>query len=310
MRKRIQNMVRHNFLAKLISLVMAVSLWVIVMDDQNPMVEKEYNVPVTLSNVPRPYRIDQDVETVKIRVRAQRSNFVNVDSSNFRASADLTGLEEGSFHLPVHVDVPQGFELMESTPEEIAITMDPIIERQIRAEMIVTGAAAPNVTVGNIHQDHQTVTVVGPKSYVDQVDRVVGYVGLTGNAEDFNLQVPLSAINSEGRESPGVRIVPSNVNVEVELARGLTKKVVPVKPILGNDLEEGYVVDSAKVSPASIEVAGTDTLIAAIGFIGTENISLKERKGPFTIPVKLVIPEGITVTNPEVSVNIVISKKK
>ena len=190
------------------------------------------------------------------------------------------------------------------------VTLDPYIESQIKAELIVTGSTAPSVTIAKVRQNYDMVTVIGPKSSVEKVSRVIGYVGLTGNDADFSLQVPLSAINDEGREVQGVRVIPSLLDVTVEMARGLSKKVVTVKPMLANDLPEGYVVDAVRVSPSNIEIAGSDALIAAVDSIATERISLKDHDKTFTIPVKLVLPTGITVTNPDVSVNIVVNSKK
>ncbi|MBR3458312.1 MAG: YbbR-like domain-containing protein, partial [Selenomonadaceae bacterium] len=92
--------------------------------------------------------------------------------------------------------------------------------------------------------------------------------------------------------------------------KGLSKSVVSVKPMLQNDLPAGYVVDAVRASPSNIEIAGDEKLIESIHTIETEKISLKDKDKTFTVPVNLVVPEGITVTNSEVSVNIVINKKE
>ena len=308
--QRMKSIVQRNFTAKIIALMVAITLWVIVMDDQNPAVDREYTIGVTLDNVPKGYRIAQDAETMKLKVRAQRSYFVNVDSGDFKAKVDLEGMGEGTYRLPIHIQMPQGFEVLEMEPGTVEIVMDPYVENQIKAELIVTGSTAPSVTIAKVQQNYDMVTVIGPKSAVEQVSRVIGYVGLTGNDSDFTLQVPLSAINDQGREVPDVQVVPSLLEVDVQMARGLSKKVVAVRPVLENNLPQGYVVEAVRAFPSSIEIAGSDALIGSMDGIATENISLKDHDKTFTIPVKLILPEGITVTNPDVSVNIVISKKK
>lgn len=310
MMNRMKNMVHHNFTAKLMALVVAVVLWVMVMDGQNPTVDKEYNIPISLENQPRGYKITQGTESAKVRVRAQRSYFVNIGPGDFKARADISGLGSGNSNVPLQVQMPQGFELLEVLPEGVDVYMDPYVERQIRVDLIVTGSTAPNTTIAEINQDYRSVTVIGPKSAVDEVSRVIGYVGLTGNDSDFDLQVPLSAIDEDGHEIPGARVVPFATDVHVLLARGLSKSVVSVKPMLQNDLPAGYVVDAVRASPSSIEIAGDEKLIESIHTIETEKISLKDKDKTFTVPVNLVVPEGITVTNSEVSVNIVINKKK
>ncbi|MBQ1509947.1 MAG: hypothetical protein IIZ54_03510 [Selenomonadaceae bacterium] len=308
--QRMKSIVQRNFTAKIIALMVAITLWVIVMDDQNPAVDREYTIGVTLDNVPKGYRIAQDAETMKLKVRAQRSYFVNVDSGDFKAKVDLEGMGEGTYRLPIHIQMPQGFEVLEMEPGTVEIVMDPYVENQIKAELIVTGSTAPSVTIAKVQQNYDMVTVIGPKSAVEQVSRVIGYVGLTGNDSDFTLQVPLSAINDQGREVPDVQVVPSLLEVNVQMARGLSKKVVTVRPVLENNLPQGYVVEAVRASPSSIEIAGSDALIGTMDGIATENISLKDHDRTFTAPVKLILPEGITVTNPDVSVNIVINKRK
>ena len=308
--QRMKSIVQRNFMAKIIALMVAITLWVIVMDDQNPAVDREYTIGVTLDNIPKGFRIAQDAESAKLKVRAQRSYFVNVDSGDFKAKVDLEGLGEGTYRLPIHIQMPQGFEVLEMEPGTVEIVMDPYVENQIKAELIVTGATAPSVTIAKVQQNYDMVTVIGPKSAVEQVSRVIGYVGLTGNDSDFTLQVPLSAINDQGREVPDVQVVPSLLEVNVQMARGLSKKVVTVRPVLENNLPQGYVVEAVRASPSSIEIAGSDALIGTMDGIATENISLRDHDKTFTVPVKLILPEGITVTNPDVSVNIVINKKK
>lgn len=306
---RLKRIVQHNFLAKVTSVIVAIVLWMTVMDDQDPTIDKEFSVPVVLVNSPKGYKITQNQDTATVKVRTQRSSFVEVDSGAFKARADITGLEEGVSQVPIQVQMPIGFELVEINPKTVEVVMDPYIEVQLPAELIVTGAPSPNVTIAKITQDHQMVTVIGPKSVVTEVSRVIGYVGLTGNDADFDLQAPLSAISEEGRDVSNVRVVPSIIAVHVQMARGLSKKVVSVLPILEKDLPGGYEVDAVQVSPSSIEIAGDDKLFSGIQGIETERISLKDKTETFTTSVKLVPPEGITVTNQEVNVNIVIKKK-
>ena len=50
----------------------------------------------------------------------------------------------------------------------------------------------------------ETVTIEGAESDIKEVTRVIGYVGLAGNSDDFKLKVPLTAINADGREVAGV----------------------------------------------------------------------------------------------------------
>ena len=199
--------------------------------------------------------------------------------------------------------------LVEVAPETVSFDLDKIIQKQMRAEVIVTGASAPGTTVAKVTQTSSLVTIEGPESAVNTVVRVVGYVGLSGNSADFELQVPLTAINADGREVQGVKVVPSATEVSVSLARGLTKKIVTIHPVLQENLPKDYELGDVRTDPIKIEIAGDSKTIESLSSIDTEPIDLSKLTATKKMTVKLALPDGITVTNREVNVSIEVKKK-
>lgn len=307
---RLRRLVQHNLPAKILALVVALILWGYVMNDQNPAIESTYTVQLDVINAPEGYKITKDASSVKLKVRGPRSLFVSASDSDFKAYVDLSNLDSGKHEVKVQTVLPQGFELVEAKPDTVTFTLDRIIQKTIRAEFIVTGSTAPGTTVARVSPSVETVTIEGAESDVRDVTRVIGYVGLAGNNEDFSLKVPLTAINSDGREVAGVTIYPSSAEVSVQLARGLTKKIVTIQPDLGSDLEQGYELGTVRVDPAKIEIAGRDDMLAKISSIETEKISLAGLTKNADKTVQLVLPDGVTVTNHAVTVHIEIRAKK
>ena len=131
---------------------------------------------------------------------------------------------------------------------------------------------------------------------------MIGYVGLSGNGTDFSLQVPLTPINADGREVGGVTMRPSSVQADVQLARGLTKKVVSIKAVTAGAMHKGLVLSGVKVDPVKIEIAGNEETLAQITSVDTEPVNLSDIGKSTTRKTKLVLPEGVTVTNREVTV--------
>ena len=306
---RINSIFRRNLPAKILALCVAVILWVVVMNDQNPAIEGSFNVPLAVVNSPEGYKITKSEDSVKIKVRGPRSLFVTATSDDFRAYVDLDGAEDGKQDYKVQTALPQGFELVEVAPETVSFDLDKIIQKQMRAEIIVTGASAPGTTVAKVTQTSSIATLEGPQSAVDTVVRVVGYVGLSGNSADFDLQVPLTALNADGREVQGVKVVPSATEVSVSLARGLTKKIVTIHPVLQENLPKNYELGDVRTDPIKIEVAGDSKTIENLSSIDTEPIDLSKLTATKKMTVKLALPDGITVTNREVNVSIEVKKK-
>ena len=310
MMNRINSIFRRNLPAKIVALGVAVVLWVVVMSDQNPAIEGSFTVPVAVVNSPEGYKVTKSEDTVKIKVRGARSLFVSATADDFRAYVDLGGAEAGKQSYKVQTALPQGFELVEVQPETVEFNLDKIIQKQVRADVIVTGNSAPGTTVAKVTQASSIVTIEGPQSAVESVTRVVGYVGLSGNSTDFDLQVPLTALNADGREVHDVKVVPSATEVTVQLARGLTKKIVTIHPVLDGSLPDDLTLSEVRTDPIKLEIAGESKVLAPLSSVDTEKIDLSKVTGSEKLTVRLNLPNGVTVTNPEISVNIVVKKKE
>ena len=308
---RFRSLVQRNLAAKIVALLIAVILWGYVMNDQNPSTEGSFTVPVQLLNTPEGYKVTQETDKIKVTVRGARSLFVNNKDVDFHAYVDLRGAEEGKKEYKVRVEMPAGFELVDVTPATVEVNLDPIISRKVRADITVNGSPASGVTVASVSQASAEVLVEGPASLVTEVDRLIGYVGLTSkNDTDFALQVPLTAINAEGKEVSGITIQPSTMYVSVQMARGLTKKIVTIKPVAGDDLPENLELVSLKPEPLQIEIAGSETIIANLTSIPTEKVSLADVLKNTNKTVRLELPAGVTVTNHDVLVHIAVKSKK
>lgn len=308
---RFRSLIQRNLAAKIVAMLVAVILWGYVMNEQNPSTEGSFTAQVKLVNVPEGYKVTPGTDKVKVTVRGARSLFVSSEDANFEARVNLREAKEGKGEYKVNIKMPQGFELVSVQPETVEVMLDPIVSRKVRADINVNGSPASGVTVASVTQASAAVTVEGPASLVNEVDRLIGYVGLTSkNDADFALQVPLTAINEEGKEVFGVSIQPATMYVAVQMARGLTKKIVSINPVPGDDLNSSLELVSIKPTPLQIEIAGAENIISNLTAVNTEKISLADVYKNTDKVVKLELPPGVTVTNHDVQVRIIVKDKK
>ncbi len=309
---RLRSLIQHNFFIKVMALLVAIVLWVVVMNEQNPSIENTISVPIAVVNTPPGNKLDYDDTKAKIMVRAPRANFATYDPDDFKAYVDLSGLEEGTHPVPIQISVPQGFEFIEVQPENLSVKLDPYMEAQFPAELILSGSPAAGSTVAEVSQSSRRVSVVGPKSIVETVDRVIGYIDVTKHDESFNLQVMLAAINEDGQVITDVRVHPSTIEADVVMARGLYKKVLPIWAKYELDLPSDYEIVNTSVTPAQMEVTGDEKLLKSIREIYTTKISFANTsltEGTLRREVSLDLPKGITAANPNVTVEIELRKK-
>lgn len=298
--------VQRNLLAKVIALVVATVLWLYVMNEQNPTIEGTFSIPIELVNVPDGYVLTQSVKAAKIDVRGARSYFVSASPDSFKVVADLAGLDSGTHDVNLHAILPQGFELVSIEPVSLQVELDQIIRREVPVAIVQTGAPASDVTVAKVEQEYSFVRVEGPASIVNRVEEVVGYIALSGNKEDFTATPTLNALDAGGKSVSGVDIAPASVQVKVQLARGLVKKVVTVHPVLEGALPDGLTLGDVTATPAKIEVAGNTEALEKIVSVDTEKVALDTltSAGKHTVQALLLLPAGVTVTNSEVMLTI------
>ena len=304
MMTRLRSIVQHNLPVKIAALIVAVVLWLYVMNDQNPAIDGSYTVPVTIENAPNGYLMNAADDTVTIRVRGSRSLFVSADASDFHARVNLSDFIEGDKLYAVETVIPYGFELVNVSPDKIDVNLDRMVQKTFKAALTVGGSPASGFTVDKITQENEAVTVEGPRSLVNQVAHIAGHINLSGQSSDYTAMVPLSALNSDGREVAGITLTPSATEISVKLVRGLTRKVVEVQAHPQSDLAPNLKLEGVTVEPARIEIAGTEDVVSKITSIGTEEFSLAQVRETEKRQVKLVLPAGVTAADSNVTVEI------
>lgn len=301
---------RKNLPEKCLALIVAIGCWIFVMNDQNPQIENTYTVPIGIVNAPEGYQISKDVEEVKLKVRAPRSLFSNVETSSFRAYVDLNGVENGIHDLQIQTVLPSGFELISAGPTKVSINVDKIEQKEVAVRLNLSGIPGDDKVVASVEQSLQNITIEGPVSILNKVTAAVGYIGVNGNNENFSVTVPLIAVNDKDKEVEGVKLLPKTVDVSIILAKGLNKKIIDIKPTLMSDLPMGYILKSVKVEPEKIKVSGNSDIIGNMTYLSTENISLANITKSTKQTVNLIVPEDINVPNQEVTVWIEIETKE
>lgn len=304
---RIINIFRHNALQKIIALVAAFLMWIFVMNEQDPPIEGNYTVPITISNLPYSLIPVYEEKTIQVDVRAPRSNFVKYDANAFRAYANLDGMSEGNYRITPQIVMPQGFELIETTPATIDISLDPLIEKQMSIDIVTSGNIAPDAAIKGIRKSMDVVTVVGPKSFVEQAVKVLGTLNLNSNSSSFDTQVTMNALDANQNIIPRVKVVPSVITVSVDVESGLKKRIVPIIPEL--HVADGWELTNITTNPAQVEIVGAESVVNTIVTLKTEPFTVQTGQRLFHGTLKLEVPDGVTVKEDAVTVNASVIRK-
>lgn len=295
-----------NMTAKILSVILASILWIYVMNEQNPPVESTYTVPLEARNMAEGLVLVDAPESVRIKVRGPRSIVAGALPKDLKAYVDTKGLHEGRHSAKVYAQVPTSLELIEVNPDKLNLRIDAAQQRQLPIEIRLSGNSAAGAVLARATSNTANVSVAGPRSLIDTVEKVVAVIDLTGKNADYTTSVVLLALNREGKEVDGVAVNPGKINVNINLVRGANKKIVDIKPTVFGDLPSGVSLKRITTDPEKIEISGDPETLQKIDFIYTEPINLNEISKDSVKEVKLQLRDGLIAAQSSISVRIAV----
>lgn len=303
------NFPRNNLTAKVLALIFAIILWIYVMNEQNPPIETNFQIPLEVRNVAAGYVVKDGTETVRIKVRGPRSVVAAATVQDVKAYLDLGGVSEGRQTVKIQALVPNGLDIIEITPDKITFYIDKLVSRQLPIELTFSGTSAEGANIGKAFPGANQVTIEGPRTLTDTVDRVVANIDLTGKTGDFSAEIPLVALSREGKEVEGIKINPTKIGVTTSLLKGPNRKLVDIRTLVTGELPAGVVLKSITTEPNKIEIYGEPKVLEQLEYIYTEPIVLTGLDKDSQKDLKLQLKAGLTAAKNTISAHISVDKK-
>lgn len=272
---------------KILSLLIAILIWVVVKNVQDPMLVKVITrIPVTIVNesylaskLEVPLLIEGQ-DTVNVKVKGRESVVKELAREDFTAVADMTqiiSMETTPRMVPVKVSC-EG--LLDSdisvTPGNIQVD----IEKQASVEKIIavnTGDTVPdkNYEVGVLKANPEKVTISGPESIVNKIDRVVAMVDVSDRKEtrtELDSELKIYDKNQDELSEKQLsyldlkEIRNNKIKVTAEFWKAQNK--ISLKAESSGSPKHGYQVSEIKLVPDTISIAGTDEALQKLAEAG------------------------------------------
>jgi YbbR domain-containing protein len=175
MRDFLRRHVLHNFGIKLLSLALAVGLWLAVTRD--PISEVAVQVPIEFRNIPENLEINtESIPRAEIRVRGPQRIVRRLQSADIYAEIELDGMRPGerTFDLTAEqVHHPRQIEVVQVIPSQFHLTFDARLVRQVPVRPRVFGTFAAGYRIGRIDAEPATITISGPRQRVEAVEAAI-----------------------------------------------------------------------------------------------------------------------------------------
>ena len=197
----------NNLGLKILAFLAAGMLWLLVVNIDDPVTSATYqDVAVAVINQEvlaeeqQTFQIVDNTQTVDVTVTARRSVLNRIRQENITATADMRELTLRT-QIPISVSVI-GYDYVdaEASPRNLQVRLEDEETKSFPIVPTTTGTVRDGYVLGNIQAVPENVSIRGPKSVVDQIDRVEASVNVSGLSQDDVLLSELVLYDEEGDE--------------------------------------------------------------------------------------------------------------
>ena len=318
--------ITDNIPLKIMSVAVAVVVWLIVVNIDNPvgtnyytltnveLINKEYvESSDTIGKMCMP---EEKKDSIRIAITTNKKIRDKIKVSDITATADLqqaVSLDTNPVMVPITVTcsvpgvTPNDIKV---TPQNLSVNLDEK-ETQEFVVNVSRGDTKPgkDYEVGSLTANPEKVRITGPKSLVNKIDKVNATISLDGNTQDFTQDVNLTIIdkNQEALSDSEMNSLRIENNAKVSVTARLWKirQGVGISAGYVGSPASGYQVGTVTTVPDTISVAGSteglETLTQNDNTItipaDSIDISGESRDVERKISLKDLLPDNVKLTS-------------
>ena len=318
--------ITDNIPLKIMSVAVAVVVWLIVVNIDNPvgtnyytltnveLINKEYvESSDTIGKMCMP---EEKQDSIRIAITTNKKIRDKIKVSDITATADLqqaVSLDTNPVMVPITVTcsvpgvTPNDIKV---TPQNLSVNLD---EKETQEFVVNVSRGDTNpgkdYEVGSLTANPEKVRITGPKSLVNKIDKVNATISLDGNTQDFTQDVNLTIIdkNQEALSDSEMNSLRIENNAKVSVTARLWKirQGVGISAGYVGSPASGYQVGTVTTVPDTISVAGSteglETLTQNDNTItipaDSIDISGESRDVERKISLKDLLPDNVKLTS-------------
>lgn len=297
---------------KLLSLAIAVALWFMVINTENPLETRSYTASVQIQNeeslFERGYVVVNEDEInstrVMVRLRGQRLALDTLSQSNTKVQAivDLSNViysyNGEPVSVPVNIVIPSvvnnSFEILSKSVQSVTVDIQPYINKDFTVKPVVNYSDESSGELINAVTSPSTITAYGAKSVINSIAEVRASVTPDTLKNDMVMTASPTAYDAEGNVVNNVTFSSSELSVKISMDD--MKSVRIAVDTTGRPAED-YQVTGLYLSPETIDVAGSEEALSGISVIRLPDIDIAGMDSNIirTFDIGDYLPEGVRI---------------
>jgi YbbR domain-containing protein len=292
----------NNLTSLILSLLLAIVIWISAVTSANPNMEAELTIPFQVIQQPTNIAIvDQVPDFITVNVLAPESIIQQLNEDNpIFGFIDLANITAGTYRFPVQIDIPDQISpirVLDQNPEKIELKISNLITKELPVLIQVNGEPAVGYQTSGISWEEDTVAVTGEENKVQEVTKVVGVLDISDATGSLAREVTLQPQDDLGNEVGEVVVDPKTVLVNQTITLQGGYRNLAVNVTTQGLVEPGYRFTSITPAPPTVMVFSEDPqLVEQLpGFVNTMPLDLTGVDDYLETFLELDLPPGVTV---------------
>ncbi len=296
-----------NLGLKILAVLFSIAIWFIVININDPVDKSVFrHIPVEILNEDavtdqgKVYEILDGTNVIDVTVWAKRSILDTLREENIIATADMQEVNIMDTMVRIKLSTNKYNDKLESitsTTENMLVSIEDMKREQFVIEAVTVGEPEEGYMIGNISTDQNLVSVSGPESVVNQIDRAEVSVNVPGVSQDIRTDVTIRLYDKDNKiiENKNLKKSLDQVKVNIEI---LQTKRVPLSFTLTGEPADGYALTGViESTPSTVLIAGKGNAIKNISQIDIPDsvLNVNGQTGNMTtvIDLKKYLPDNV-----------------
>lgn len=300
---------RNKWVVRIFAFLAACALWLYVMNEQNPITERSFIVPLAKTKLADNMVVNNMPETVTVKIKGTRTVVSSAREKDIMAYIDFSNAAKGRHGFDIVAKSTVG-DIVEISPKTVFLDLDTIGERTMEVEARIVGIPGSGFTVGKLEIDPLKVTVSGASNRLANAFKVIALVDITGKEKNFEDYANLTPVAIDGSEMYDLNVQPSRVQVKALMLKQLATVELPIKPVMSGILKKNYAISSVKTIPEKVKLTADPAVLAGITEIKTAPILLDNIEDDVEMQMPLNLPDKVLAETHSVLVKIQLEKPR
>jgi YbbR domain-containing protein len=237
-----------NIELKLISVLIAISLWFVVLNGD--VTQMKLYIPITLEHLAKGNVAITNVKLLNVEVKGSNFLLKNISHRDIVVSIDVSNFAVGKTSYKIKltdIKTPKGISIVKIEPEHIQITIDKLITKKLEITPIFIGEPKEGFKVETVKTYPKKVEVVGPESILKNTDFIETLpINLSGKKKDIVYAIGLK------KQEDYKSVTPEQIDVFVGFTEDIIEEKYENFPIEFINKQPSF---KYKINPSEVKIS-------------------------------------------------------